>query len=124
MKPLEDMLREALRRQEPPEGFSRRVISRIEDKRSARWKPLSMFFKAPALRWLAASAAAVVLVIGLVVHQQRVRQRIEAQRDGQQALVALRIADQKLNEAFARVAGAGHSVPGDPAKSVSSEEEP
>lgn len=123
MRRLEDELRDALRRREPPSGFASRVLARIGAGKQAG-NSLRSFVGTPAFRWLAGSLAGVILVVGLAFHQEQARRAAEAERDSRQALLALRITGQKLNEAFARVAGAGRHVPGDPAKFDLSQEEP
>lgn len=106
MKPFEDEVRSALRRREPPEGFARRVMSRIEDERHAQGRPLSMFFRAQPFRWLAAGALGLILIIGLASY----RQRVQAQKDSEQAVLALRIAGRTLNVALDRAARAGQRL--------------
>lgn len=123
MKPLEEELRNALRRQEPPEGFSRRVMANISSSgKAGSENPLRWFFRNPVFRWAAACVVGALLFAGLVANQHRAQRRAEARRDSQQALLALRITSLKLNEAFAAAAYAGRHAPGDPAKSDSMEE--
>ena len=95
---LEDELKQALRRQNPPAGFAERVIERagpaqvrlrIEPKR--RWRVVW-----PGMG-LAAAAAAVALSVAV---DYRHRQEEEA---GRQAILALRIASEKLNMARDRI---------------------
>jgi hypothetical protein len=101
MKPLEEELRSALRRQEPPEGFAERVLAQASARpvREGRWwLPLRALVREPRWRWAAAALAACLLVAVAVVHQRR-EQRIKA--EGEMAKVqvmrALRIASSKLN---------------------------
>jgi hypothetical protein len=86
---MEVQLRETLRRREPSEGFAERVAARAR----RRDEPVGEF------RWLwagsaAALAVAAVFTAGSVWQQQHTRQE---ERAGQQAVLALRIASEKLN---------------------------
>lgn len=90
---LEDQLREALRRQDPPEGFAERVIQRTEPVQtrfqSHRAEPKWRF----RLLWPAVSFATAALMLSVGVEYRRVQQ----ERAGQQAILALRIVSEKLN---------------------------
>ena len=83
---LEDELRAALRREDPSPGFANRVVARAQS--SA--KPSRAM---PRLIW--AMALAAMLVIGLSATYE-VRQ-MKAERAGRDAVLALRIAAEKLN---------------------------
>ena len=68
---LESQLRAALRRVEPPEGFSSRVIARLE---AARTRPrAALRFRSPGARWWlsAALAASLLIAVGLHARIQR-----------------------------------------------------
>jgi hypothetical protein len=90
---LEDRLREALRRQDPPEGFAERVIQQAGPARAQalriepKWRMRRLW---PAVSFAAAAAA----VMFSITVENRHRQEEEA---GRQAILALRIASQKLN---------------------------
>jgi hypothetical protein len=115
MTRFEDELKNALRRQEPPQGFADRVLARATEQDSrpvkSAWRDwwLTAFAQpfAPAnlLRWAAVAAVAVTLVVGGVhyrnVHVQRERAQGEAAKA--RLLLALRIAGSKLQLAKARV---------------------
>jgi len=102
MSRLDDALREALRREEPPEGFAGRVMARIEARgqRAGAWDGLMAGFRGPRLRWAGAIAAAVLLT-GAVGYQER--RRAEGERAKSQVMLALRITGVKLQYARARV---------------------
>jgi hypothetical protein len=102
MSRLDDALREALRREEPPEGFAGRVMARIEARkeRGGAWGGLMAAFRGPRLRWAGAFAAAA-LAIGTTAYQER--QRAEGERAKTQVMLALRITGAKLEYARARV---------------------
>jgi hypothetical protein len=95
---LEDQIRGALRRQDPPEGFAERIVHQAESARAERREALQ-----PGLRrlWPAATLAATsVLVLSVSIEYRAVRQeRIQEERAGRQAIQALRIASEKLNTA-------------------------
>ena len=78
---LEDELRSALRREDPPGGFAERIAARAQSTAPKR------------ILWAAGIAAA--LAIGFVA-QFEYRQ-MEAERAGREAVIALRIAAEKLN---------------------------
>jgi hypothetical protein len=89
---LEDELRAALRREDPSPGFANRVIARAES--SA--KPSRAI---PRMIW--AMALAAMLVIGSAsAYEYR---QIKAERASRDAVIALRIAADKLNIARERV---------------------
>ena len=91
MNPLEPRLREALRRQDPPEGFAERVLQRAQQLPRHRRPP-------PWL--LAASLLMVPLPLGWGYRDYEAHRRAEAERAQAQLALALRITSQKLNLAF------------------------
>ena len=118
MKPLpiglEDELREALRRTEPPPDLAERVLARIgqsgrvnsptpsELVRASLWSRLRSWFWRPAVRWALATAACCVLIAAVVIARQRA-QRARAELAREQLEVALQLASGKLNRAFREV---------------------
>ena len=95
MDHLEDELRRALSRVEPPEGFAHRVLA-------ATAKPAAPWFRSPASRWAMAAAACLLLAAGAAQYRQ---QRIEARGETAKAqlMLALRITGGKLQEVRAKV---------------------
>jgi hypothetical protein len=89
---LEDELRAALRREDPSLGFAKRVVAR------AKATPRS---NRPIFRMAWAMAIAAMLVIGLTATYE-VRQ-MKAERAGREAVMALRIAADKLNSVREKV---------------------
>ena len=61
MKPLDDELRNLLRRKDPPEGLAERVMARLERQpaRLTFGRRVSAFFRPPVLRWAAVAAVVV-----------------------------------------------------------------
>ena len=121
MKQLDDELRKALRRREPPPGFSGRVMARVEQlaeertraaakpARAARspWNPWSWFGRrlSVSLGAVAAVAAVLLLAVGLALWQQhRIQQeRREGEAARAQLLEALRVTSAKLNRVRTKV---------------------
>jgi hypothetical protein len=84
MSRLDDELKIAMRREDPPPGFAERVLARAERRRTARpW-------------WGAAIAAMVLLAAGAEFEHQR-RVRAEGEQAKQQVMLALRITGSKLH---------------------------
>ena len=100
MKELDDELRAALGRQEPPAGFAVRVLQRVdaETVRPAR-------SRAQFIRW-AVAAALVAAMAGGMQYRSIQRERDERARGeaaAAQLLQALRIAGSKLQVVQAKV---------------------
>ena len=105
MRPLDDELRSALRRAEPPAGFVERIMARLATQPAprARWaQVIQSFFRMPKLRWAAVGAVTcLLLVVGFVQYRQR--QRAQGEMAKEQLKQALHIASSKLNLARKRV---------------------
>jgi len=105
--PLEESLRDALRREDAPEGFVLKVLARAEQQNIAandaqRTSWLSIFSQ-PLLRWSAVAAVTICLVIGGIYYRNLQRQRAEGEAAKQQLMLALRIAGSKLQLAKEKV---------------------
>jgi hypothetical protein len=84
---LDDELRAALRREDPSPGFANRVSARAK---------VSPARKSPMPRMIWAAALAAMLVIGFMgTFEYR---QMKAERAGRDAVLALRIAAEKLNQ--------------------------
>jgi hypothetical protein len=89
---FENELRRALRRQEPPSGFTDRVMARIPNRR-----PQPIWHR----QWLAAAdatavrAAACIAVIGSGAWEQH-RRQVEGERAKQELIYALTVASESL----------------------------
>ncbi len=92
MSRLDDELRNALRREEPPAGFAERVTARVNAAPPSRsW-----------MRWAGIAAAIVLLAGGFEVERERrVRAQGEFARD--QVMLALRITGSKLQTVKERI---------------------
>ncbi|TAM82177.1 MAG: hypothetical protein EPN47_09520 [Acidobacteria bacterium] len=105
MKPLDDELRELLRRKEPQAGFAERVMSRLETEppQSTLVQHRSTFFRWPVVRWAVASAVVCIAVFAGIIRQQHQQQmRAQAERATRQAILALRITNQQIDAALER----------------------
>lgn len=89
MRDLENELRKALCRREPPPGFAGRVMDRIPRRR----RPMP---------WMAAIAAVLVLVLAGIsvrsVHRQQ-EQRIAAEKAKSELIYALQVTASRLETA-------------------------
>lgn len=91
MSDLDDELRNALRREEPPPGFAERVMARVQ----SAPPPARRWWMLPQLRWAAVAAAVIVLAGGVGMERQR-RLRAEGELARDQVMLALRITGSKL----------------------------
>jgi hypothetical protein len=93
MSRLENNLRDALKREDPPAGFAERVIAHTLETRQNRWTGI---FARSGLRWgFAAVLCLAIMAAGLEYRQVQIeRARSEAAKE--QLLLALRIAGEQL----------------------------
>jgi hypothetical protein len=97
---LEDELRAALRREDPSAGFAKRVVARAQSSR-ARNASIHYRTRRPIHRMILAAALAAMLVVGFTsTYEYR---EMKAERASRDAVIALRIASEKLNLARDRV---------------------
>jgi hypothetical protein len=87
MDDLEQQLRRAFEREQPPDGFADRVLERTRERRNVM------------PRWIAAAAAIVILAGGGYTYR---RQQGEAAK--REVLLALRITSAKLSHIQTQVA--------------------
>ena len=97
MSRLEDELRLALSRREPPPGFAERVLARARARQTQPQRPPLFQW-----RWLAAVAALVVVAAGLHFFEER-RRRREGEQAKQQVMLALQLTGSKLRYAQERL---------------------
>ncbi|HZT68479.1 MAG TPA: hypothetical protein VFC10_01860 [Terriglobia bacterium] len=124
MKPLEDELHNLLRRKEPPEGFAERVAARLATKKrqSTELQRIFPLFGRPVLRWVAVAAACAITILSFVRYEHQQRMRAEAERASQEAIFALRIANEELNTALQRAQQATVQALSSPRKTKSAME--
>jgi hypothetical protein len=103
-------LKDALQRQDAPEGFAERVLARAAQQNSAQAKPPASWldlFTQPFVRWASAAALCVALLAGGLHYRQvqlrAERERAQGEAAKQQLMLALRIAGSKLQLAKAKV---------------------
>ncbi len=111
MSKLDDALREALRRAEPPEGFAERVMAKVEVRRARAglWGALAEAFRSPRLQWATALACILLLAGGYEFMRWRT-ERASGERAKQEYMLALHIAGGKLHAAQARVERISHGT--------------
>jgi hypothetical protein len=92
---LEQELKKALRRVEPPAGFAEGVLARVAKEEGREAQPLPRYeWFGIGLRWAVTCALCLVLAIsGIVYHRERQKQGEEAK---EQLMLALRITSSKL----------------------------
>jgi hypothetical protein len=100
MNRLDDELRNAMRREEPPEGFAGRVLARVQEKKQSAWTGI---FGSRALRWALAGAMCLALVIASVEYKRAQDERARGEAAKQQLMLALRITADKLQFAQEKV---------------------
>jgi len=88
---LDEELRAALERQEPPPGFTERVLAQVA---ATSVRPA----RSPWTPWLAALAASLLLSMGVLEYRH-----YQGERAKSQVMLALRIAGSKLNKAQKKV---------------------
>lgn len=107
MKDLENELRAALRRPEPPPGFTNRVLARIARlpaPQAGRWQGVLSLFRVSKLRWAAASVViCLVMTIGVAQYRRAEHERAKGEAAKVQLMQALQIASTKLNVALKKV---------------------
>jgi hypothetical protein len=102
MTPFEDELKRALKRQEPAADFTARVLARCaHEETKARNGFWQTFWALPAWR-LGAVAAALLIVAGGTVYEQRERE-VRGMAAKRKLILAMRIAGTKLQEVRQRV---------------------
>jgi hypothetical protein len=101
MNRLEDELKNALRRKEPPPDFAERLLARIPVSpvpKSGGWQSLLSLFRSPKRRWVAAAVVTCLFVwIGIVQYRKYQEVKVEGEMAKTQVMLALHIASTKLN---------------------------
>jgi hypothetical protein len=102
---LEDALKHALGREDPPEDFFRQVMTRATAQNTARRRQRDSwltFFAQPFVRWAALAAVAAAMIFGFHIYTVR-RERAQGEAAKQRLMLALRVAGSKLQLAKARI---------------------
>ena len=111
MKNLDDDLRAALRRKEPPAGFAGRVIARaggVDKTIRLKPDPTDATIGTRIVRWLAAAAVIAAVAGGAIQYRAARIERARAERAAgeaasRQVMLALQIAGSKLQLVQARI---------------------
>jgi hypothetical protein len=106
MNPLEQELKNALRREEPSADFADRVLARLPSMlaRKPTWsEALFNLFRMPALRWATAAALCLAVVVGGVAYRRHQETIARGEMARRQVMLALHIASSKLNVALRQV---------------------
>jgi len=103
---LDDALKNALRRQEAPDGFADGLMARAAQQHSTP-EPIHRdswlrFLTRPLVRWATLAAVAASMVLGVHVYQVR-RERAEGEAAKERLMIALHIAGAKLQLARSKV---------------------
>lgn len=96
---LEQDLRRALKRTDPPLDFTRRVLAGVEREAKPADGPAPVVGRRPATHWLAAAAAVALLAAAGGRYYQRQQQVAEAKR----IEADIRLAMQVTGDALSRV---------------------
>jgi len=93
MNRLEDELRNAMRREDPPEGFAGRVLARVQENRHSAWTGI---FTSRVLRWALAGTMCLALTVAGIEYKRAQDERARGEAAKQQLMLALRITADKL----------------------------
>jgi hypothetical protein len=105
MNRLENELRNAMKREDPPEGFAERVLARAaETKQNSRIR----IFARPGFRWALAGAIGLLLVAAGVEYRQEKLEQVRGEAAKTQLMLALRITADKLQLAQEKVQRLGN----------------
>jgi len=102
MSNLEDQLRAALRREEPPADLADRVLARLNRPPVPSWRSrLAVLLHPPRIQWVAIALMVSILLPTATVQYRREQEKGE--RAKQQLLFAMRVAGGRLHQAQKRV---------------------
>jgi hypothetical protein len=103
---MEEELRQALRRQDAPEGFAERVLTRaIHEPAHGLWSRFVRVMHTPALRFATAAVLCVAVVGGSLEYRRYRQDKRAGEAAKQQLMLALRITGSKLHYVQAKVNG-------------------
>jgi hypothetical protein len=93
MKRLEKELLNAMRSEEPPEGFVERVLARTTETKHSSWTGL---FTRRNLKWALACSVFLVLVIAGIEYRRAQEEHARGEAAKAQLMLALRIASVQI----------------------------
>ena len=107
LDPLDNGLRHALRREEPPVAFDQRVLARVAERPAVKpatsWREsIWSAFHVPAIGWAVAATVVVAAAVG-VQYRVAQRERVDGEAAKQRVVLALRITSSKLQLAQTKV---------------------
>jgi hypothetical protein len=105
MNRLENELRHAMKREDPPEGFAERVISRAAETRQAA---RTTVFMRPVFRWALAGAMCLLFAVAGIEYRQARHERARGEAAKAQLMLGLRITADKLQLVQAKVQQIGN----------------
>ena len=106
MSYLEDDLKMALQRTEPPEDFVDRVMARVHQPPPPEptwWERLSVLLRPPRLQWVAACLILSVVIPAGLQYRKEQRMRAEGEKAKEQLMFAVRVAGNKLHRVQQKV---------------------
>ncbi len=110
MSRLDEELRLALQRREPPPGFTERLLARLPARSETGgqpqtnwWQMLAGLLQTPKVRLALAAALSLLIAAGAYQYRQYQRAQAEGQRAKAQVILALQITSAKLNLAQKKI---------------------
>ena len=100
---IDQQLKRALRRCDPPAGFADRVLARVQGQTPPTERSVWTLWRMPSLRWAAVAALVAVAVTGIGYQIHERQEEAEARVVKQQVMLALRITGSKLRVAKQKV---------------------
>lgn len=107
--PCEKLLRNALRRKEPPPGFAARVEARVKHRQRLWW---SAWFGRVQRQWAAVVVLLFAVLGGAYVQRVREHRRVDGEVAKQRVMLALQIAGAKVRLAQTMVHQLNEQSPG------------
>ena len=115
MQRIDELLKTALRLEEAPPGFAKRVLARVEPRSTvtaqAERVPWRHVFSRPLVRWAAFAGISASLIAGSLHYRNVHREQAEGEAAKQRLMLALHIAGSKLQLARSKVNGSQTSKP-------------
>ena len=107
MSNLEDNLKAALERIEPPAEFTGRVLARLNGQaplKLAWWDLLGVLLRPPRIQWVALSVIVSIMIpFAAVQYQKERRLRAEGEKAKEQLVFAVHVAGNKLHRVQQKV---------------------
>ncbi|HLY60950.1 MAG TPA: hypothetical protein VKV95_09390 [Terriglobia bacterium] len=103
MNPLDQELKNALRRQEPSADFTQRVMAGLQPEPApdSRWgEAIRNLLRFPSLRWATAAALCALLTIGGLAYRRHQQTVTQGEMARAKVMLALHITSSKLNVAL------------------------